>query len=386
MQLPHAAVPPTPASASINRIRVVDLPGLPVNPEVRGEQAYHLLSAPALIRYAQAAGEALALPEALRAGDPASPEVRRSLPRLVDERLRHPNPVVRDAALAIARRLGRNLGYILLTLQRGDAVNRAARPDWPSAAWDDWARIRHVWLGGGIMSGELGTAIIGQANALLAEVATMDGSPRMTVERTPRPHDMAILGAARYLPGRPEATWRALCLDLGQTSAKRGVAAVEGDAVTRFAWLPPVPVRWQWRNDPDAKEAIDGREVLRFVAEAVAGGLWAVDPSGPPLAQEVSISIAAYTHGGTLLGNGIYARMHQLGDDARLLIADRVAELSDVRPRLTILHDGTAAATLHAGEPNRAVIVVGTALGVGFPPPDEAGLLKVGKDLTVGDL
>jgi hypothetical protein len=40
-------------------------------------------------------------------------------------------------------------------------------------------------------------------------------------------------------------------------------------------------------------------------------------------------------------------------------------------------HDGTAAALVHACEPRAAVIMIGTSLGVGFPPPDATGLRRL---------
>ena len=42
-----------------------------------------------------------------------------------------------------------------------------------------------------------------------------------------------------------------------------------------------------------------------------------------------------------------------------------------------LIYDGAAAAALHAGEHQSAVIMVGTALGVGFPPPGAVGLLRI---------
>lgn len=95
------------------------------------------------------------------------------------------------------------------------------------------------------------------------------------------------------------------------------------------------------------------------------------------------MSIAAYVQGGTLLGNGIYARMSRIADDVRTLIAARVAEISDRRPVLHIIHDGTAAAATYAGTPNGAVIVIGTALGVGFTPETANGLRMISPELTV---
>jgi hypothetical protein len=34
-------IPETPGNASINRVMIVDLPGLPIDAEVRGQKAYH---------------------------------------------------------------------------------------------------------------------------------------------------------------------------------------------------------------------------------------------------------------------------------------------------------------------------------------------------------
>lgn len=373
----------TPPAAAINRIHLVDLPGVPMDEGVRGQRAYHLLSGPALIRYAQAAGADLALPAELQAGDPTASHVRRELPRLVDARLRHPDHAVRRAARGIARRLGRNLGYILLTLQRGDPAARAARPDWPPEAWTTWAAIRQVWLGGGIVSGELGTALIDHANALLSEVAGSAQPPRLTVRRTPRPTDMAILGVSRRLTARSARRWHALVLDLGQTSAKRAIVTVTEGAITRLTWLPAAPVSWRWRNDPTAGEGIDGRAVRDFVVRTLVEGWAAAAGLGLAPEPEVAISIAAYTQGVKLLGNGIYARIHQLGEDAHTLIGERVVALCGTKPALHIIHDGTAAAALHAGEPHSAVIVVGTALGVGFPPASERGLLRIAPEIEV---
>jgi hypothetical protein len=119
--------PPTPSHVSVNRVRIVDLPGLPVDDEVRGHRADHLLSSRALMRYARERAEALQLPAAY-ARDTI--QTRLELPCLVNACLSSPYEPARAAAQAIGRRLGRNLGHVLLTLHRGDAANRAARPDW----------------------------------------------------------------------------------------------------------------------------------------------------------------------------------------------------------------------------------------------------------------
>jgi hypothetical protein len=51
--------------------------------------------------------------------------------------------------------------------------------------------------------------------------------------------------------------------------------------------------------------------------------------------------------------------------------------------RFWLVHDGTAAAALHAGTAEGAVLVIGTALGVGFTLPTETGLRAVSPELRL---
>lgn len=375
-------LPDTPAAASLNRTRIVDIPGIDVDDAVRGKQAYHLLSAPALIRYARDAADALRLPDVYRDADPATPEVRQGLPRYVDACLRAEAATVREAAEAVARRLGRNLGHLAVALSRGDPVNRAARDDWSDAAWDVWGTIRSYQLGGGIVSGELGDRLIHHARQFLTESGYAGA---LSIHKTPRPRHMGLLGVGRTLPSLVRmADLRAVCMDLGQTSVKRAILHYEAGVLARLQWLPSAPVRWQWQNRPDAGEGIDPEKVLAFTAHTIAEGLRMAREEDPPPCDRVGMSVAAYVRDGRLLGHGLYARMDSLSDDAAQLIADAVARMGDFRIRPIIVHDGTAAAALHAGGANTAVLVIGTAIGVGFPPDPAEGLCPIASDLRMG--
>ena len=86
------------------------------------------------------------------------------------------------------------------------------------------------------------------------------------------------------------------------------------------------------------------------------------------------LCIAAYVREGKLLGNGIYARMSLLGEDIRILLAEALAKQGIPAVCLHLIHDGTAAAAVHAGEADCAVWVIGTAIGVGFPEADDKHL------------
>ncbi len=378
-------IPYSPPTSSVNRVVIVDLPGLPIDAEVRGKQAYHLLSVPALIRYARLDADALDLPQTFREGDPESAWLRRELPLWVDGRLSSADDSVRTAAQALARRLGRNLGYLLATLHRGDEVNRAARSDWSATEWQHWQRVQRVWLGGGVVSGDLGDKMVHHARTVLEETGCA-----IAIDKTPYPRHMATLGAGRFMPrpAEPETCQRGLVLDFGQTSVKRAILTYRGNDLVRADQLATQPVVWRWRNSPVAALDLDPHEVLDLVAGTLCESLALSERVGLPVGPDVVVSIAAYVRGGELLGNGGYARMRQLAEDVRPLIADRVSATCGRRIRIAIVHDGTAAAAVHAGEmadgAESAVIVVGTALGVGFPPASAEGLRGLAPDLAIG--
>ncbi len=362
------AIPFTPPHVSVNRVAIVDLPGLPLDEEVRGRRAYNLLSPEAILAYAQEHAPALNL-------DPAQPfdVARRRVPLLVDGALSSAREERRGAAEVIARRLGRNLAYILLTLHRGDRINREARPDWEDTDWERWRSIRRVWFGGGVMSGELGRRVIGEARAHLENLGC-DGV--LEIDVTPYRGDLALYGAARYLSAaQPDAV---VC-DFGHTAVKRAHLGLVDGTITQVRSLDPIPAPWEMHNEPRAAAEIDPQEVLDFVGEVVARTLQESGAAGTDLV----LSVAAYVEGGRLLGNGIYARMSRLTIDVRPLVEGAVAARTGRGVRVRFIHDGTAAAALHAGEVQAAVIVVGTALGVGFPPAEAEDLRPLASDLVL---
>lgn len=365
MELSPPPIPFTPPHVSVNRVRLVDLPGLPVDEEVRDRLAYHLLSVQALTGYARAQAVALRLPDALAA---ETAETRRELPRFVNRCLTSPEPLVQAAARAIARRLGRNLAYILITLQRGDAINRAVRPDWTAQDWERWALIERVWLGGGLMSPPLGEEVVTAARVCLAEL----GADRPQIALTPHRNELALLGAARYLPA---GTRTALGLDCGHTQVKRAVVTLTDGAVTGLHPSPPLPIPASFPHLPAPAERLAlGHALQDFVAGAIAQTLVESQAAGWEVGPDLMLSVAAYVESGRLLGNGLYATLNALAEDVRPLLADAAQARTGRSFQVHVIHDGTAASACYAGEPQTAVIMAGTALGIGFPPATAQGL------------
>jgi hypothetical protein len=359
-----APIPFTPPHVSVNRVRIEDLPGAPVDKGVRGRTAYELVSTKALIGYARQRAAALELPAVWLMDEH---QARIEVPRYVDTCLQNSKPRAYHAARAIAERMGRNLGHVLLALKRGDQVNRRARPDWTAADWGRWAGIQNVWLGGGVVSGRFGALMAEAARRYLLQAGIGD---QLAVAVDSHAALLPILGAGRYLP----PVDRALCFDFGQTWVKRAQLRFVHGALSDIGPLPSLPLDWDEMgvlNRPDPARA---GAVFSFVTETIARTLEQWAPIGRPPAPDVMVCVAAYVEGGRLLGNGIYAQMSALADDLRPLLAQSVADQTGRPVRVALIHDGTAAAAVHAGEHNSAVIIVGTALGVGFPPSDADGL------------
>ena len=336
-------------SPSLNRARLVELPGVALPPEVQGQIGYDLLSAAALRQMIR--------PHAAEFGlNPDDPDL---LPRF-DRCLTSP------IAQTIATDYGRRLGWLLLCLKRGDPANRAARPDWGAAHWDFWAGIRRVWLGGGLVCGDLGQMAAATAEALLHDA----GFAEMRVGVSPQPTDLPLLGAARLAP--PE-TAVSLLFDFGHTSVKRAIADHQNGGVSlRPLPAAPAPCRaYEYEPWPLGETAVVHQGMLDIISATWAESQRHTPPPEPVLL----LSIAAYLYRGHLipahLETGCYSRLQILCDHLERFMTETVSQRLGRTITLRLINDAAAAAAAHwqAGEREgeTAVITLGTSLGIGFP-------------------
>jgi hypothetical protein len=206
---------------SLNRALIIDLPGIKVDEGILGKSGLELISGMFLRQHLAALAPTLDL-------DPQDPDLIRQFDGCFDDPRRQAH------ALEIARSYGRRLGYLLLMLRRGDAVNRDARPEWSADHWAFWQSVKHVCLGGGIVSGNLGRHAIRAARDLLIEHGVND----LTIEISPYALYLPLVGLARAAPADTD---QMLLLDFGQTSIKRGIAGYQGDQVTKLQLLSSLP-------------------------------------------------------------------------------------------------------------------------------------------------
>jgi hypothetical protein len=314
----------TPA-ASLNRVRFTELPGLELPDGMVGWAAYALLSARALASLTARHGE-------------------------------------REAA----RRFGERLGWLLATLMRGDPASRAARPDWDDSYWRHWASIGQVYLGGGLVSGAHGTGVAEHAGRILSQAGLADCS----VAVAPWPEHLAVIGAARAAPDAPAV----VVLDFGHSFVKRACALYEDGALATLGCLPRLPATWTDIASGSEPAIEDVRRLAEHMVETMAGTVRAALSVEPELSRTVCVSIASYVRDGRPLPRqgGAYPQLLRLSEDVEGWLSDHLSEAVGKPMSVRLLHDGTAAARAMAGQSDAAVITLGTALGIGFPPPDDS--------------
>ena len=326
--------------ASLNSLELRGLPG--ADPACIGRHAFEVLSLHALQRLAAEAGDA-----------------RTEAP---DEGIDIGWLPHQPSGPGAIHTFGRRLGHLIATLTVDPGPGPSAH-GWRRAFLGHWLALQRVWLAGGIVAG-LGPLLL---DAVRSEAARLGSQVR--VEIAPHAGELALVGAARTWP----AEWRcAAVLDCGHTAVKRAVALADERGLRRLLRLPACPTAAL--GDQPSPQAL-----ARFVADCVFSTLEAAHAHGEPDGL-VRLSVASYVRGGQPISpRGLYGRL-----PVQRLLAEvraRAGDPFDVR----LGHDGTlAAAGLPAPGASAGVIVVGTYLGSGFPPPPDT-LLHVASDFTIAD-
>jgi hypothetical protein len=332
--------------ASLNRTRLAD--AAVIDPALRGKAAQDLLSARALHGAVAERAGALGLEAERRRGKDLLPAF--------DQRLASMDEGVRTAAVELAVRFGTYLGYLLVSLTAGPST--AGVDDELAPAYRaHWSGVGHVVLGGGVVSGRLGRIM----REVAREMVTSIVSPSFRFDLADYPEHLPLIGAALGL-GDPQAPV-ALAYDFGGTRVKRGRAFYDSGALTAVRLLPATTIeatRGPWEQRPEAVRALG-----EAMSELIASDWQAAGDTGVPLSNEVACSVNGYV--AAEHPRDIYSAVLELEGEADWLSAD-VSKRVGRRITVRLSHDGTAAARVLAGQPNAAVIMLGTWLGVGFPP------------------
>ncbi|MCB8985055.1 MAG: hypothetical protein H6659_14585 [Ardenticatenaceae bacterium] len=341
---------------SMNQVRLVDLPGVPIPLAWRSKTGYQLLGSRALAAQIRRQAGLFHLPANLPDAD---------LIRRLDACFTEGDQTIHTAAWAVAEENGRKLALHLLTLLRGDPVNRAVRPDWQAEQWDFWAQIRTVYTGGGIMAGHLGPIAAATAQAFIRA----HGFAAFTVAVPPHAAQLPLYGAARTAP----ADAAMLVFDFGQTAVKRAIA----HSPHHLESLPNLPT--PCARLPFGRHETAAAQTLGRLLDMVAETWTAVAASGVPLSSQIALVLACYLLDGQPRPEdwSCYGRLQQFTSHLETYLSQHLS-LRLQRPiHAHLLHDGQAAAMPFAGQAHTAVITFGTALGIGFPPENDDSQLTI---------
>lgn len=319
---------PTPEN-SLNRVTIVDLPGLQLPHRLKNTSGYDLVSTAAL--------DNLLTETPFYSEDQQPVETReRFFAALRQGEL---------AAEIVAQQMGRQLGWLLVTLKCGDTINRYARAEWSEAHWRFWQGVQQFILGGGLAQERMGEIMALEAQQIIYN-ADLDCSVDVAVS----PQYLPLLGAARYVTSADSA----FVFDLGGTYIKRGRATYHKLQLTALEILPLVPTMWKTTDTPD--------QILRDVCTIIAQ-THGTKTSG----NLIPISIASYVDRTGQPLSGVLSRLLALSSDVPGLLSETISNRLDSPTQVRLIHDGTAAASFYSLQPNAAVVMMGTALGVGFP-------------------
>ena len=338
--------------ASLNRRRFLIPQG--IDDGIAGKTAYEILSRDALSRLIGRHSHALGI----EAGtDPAH------FPRRLNDCLSAQDEHIRAVALSIAEQYGRRLGLLFASMNRSNTVSN--EPDsWEQAFLAHWEhRVRAIIIGGGLAQGTLGTVIARSAQRALSE--SVQG--HLTVSAADYPALLPLIGAARSAPAA--VTGGVVVADFGGTGAKSGFAVFDEQSTLQALHVRPAY---------DIAGIANGTQTAAVGAamqEVLTRAYRAASQNGA-VNRHVVCSIAAYVdeQGQPVrLGWGTYTQLHTLAQTPHVSawLARQLSDELGTPIDLTFIHDCEVAAVTYAGlEPpaSTAVVMLGTAMGVGFVP------------------
>jgi hypothetical protein len=319
-------------TASLNRVPFIGAPAIGMPQEYEGRPAFSLLGAAALGGLLAERRQELELTTEEVASGGLSFALR--------ARLESFKPAVAATASDIVAEYGRRLGYLVAILKRGDPESRDARPEWDESYWAHWGSVERVYLGGGLACPEM-------CDAAMSVVRVLGSGIEVGV--APYPVYQPMLGAARSLL---ISDGTALVADFGQTATKRAVETYQEGGLASMRALESIPA-----------PGLSGLDYVRWMVETVASSV----PAG---ATEAGLCVSSYLDEQdhpVRYAAGRFAGIHDDIQDLRGWLTEEISLVVGREIHVSLFHDATAAAIGLSPSPSAAMIMLGTALGVGFP-------------------
>lgn len=331
--------------ASLNRRQFISLPG--IDPELAGKTGWELLSRQAFIQLIQGQAPKLGL-ETIAPPD---------LPLHLNALLASPAGSRRAIAETIADQYGRRLGYLIASIILSPHGLTAPLVPWEEAYLKHWQEeVQEIILGGGLASGQFGQRLGPAVERALDQC----GLPGRRVEAAAYPAYLPLIGAARSIG--PDAPGPVIVVDFGGTQAKRGVAFFdEAQALHKLRVLPSQSLETLMEPGQTAELAA---AMVRIIVETI-------NAAGSTITPHILCSVAAYVQDGQPMNinRGAYTWLNHILPNITGWFSQQISAMNGTPVEIEFGHDCDTAARAYAGQSKAAVLMLGSALGVGFVPP-----------------
>ncbi|GKX67495.1 hypothetical protein [Inconstantimicrobium mannanitabidum] len=359
-------------NTSINKLIIRKMPIDKVKQDLEGKAAIDIFSTELFIEEIKIRSEMLRLD--LNCID------EKKLPQYLNQCLESNNVIVKDTANDIIKLFGERLAIILLTLKKGENINRLGRKDWDDSNWEYWNQLKNVILVGGLSSERLGEKL----KFYIEEVFKDSNEEGYNIILSKDSSNVGIKGCSTYIDGDQEKSY--LIFDCGHTFIKRSLVKMCNKEIINIIRLDKVSSRHvvcDIDNDQEKKnEAIElHKYLLNIIIDTVNDANSKIElersrkyktKAGEYLGNEsignqIVISIANYVNNGLFVNRGGYGKLRLIADNYEKYLSDELYKSIGKRFNITFVHDGTAMAAAFSDYPNSVCISLGTSFGVGFP-------------------
>jgi hypothetical protein len=281
-------------------------------------------------------------------------------PECLNALLASPDEPIRRIAESIAAQYGRRLGYLIASIMLSPRGLTSPIVRWEKAYLQHWKqKVEDIVLGGGLSNGRFGELIRPVAEGVLVQC----GIRGLRIHVSRYPSYLPLIGMARSAPKGIQGS--VVVTDFGGTKGKRGLTFFKDHVLYRLQVLPSHDV---------AAFTHPGKttELAHKMVASIAETIGEADPS-TPLAPNVLCSVAAYVQGGQPIrvDRGGYYALHRISPDLCAWFSQQIGQATGKTVQIEFYHDCDVAARALAGRSNTAVLMLGSALGVGFVPPGE---------------
>jgi hypothetical protein len=247
-------------------------------------------------------------------------------------------------------------------MTHGRSAGYQPQDEWESQYREHWSRVKTVIFGGGLTSGYLGERFADALQTIWME----NEFPAMSFRIAPHGINLALSGAAHSVGTDGAAV---LAFDFGASFVKRGIyrtSARRTSQVKLFERLaaPVLDPELSFRDFHGTAKIL-----FEFIVETIST-TWLEAGTKETMMPLIPVSLASYVRDGQPIARqgGPYSTLCTISECASDSISAAVSSRVGTALKIKLLHDGTAAAQCYAGLANAAVITLGTAIGVGFPP------------------